>query len=259
VIWSMLPELSVRMAKQGDVLPPSQAEGGVRSWSVNPAVTLFGYSGRSYDWVHVPEWVTFRFRPGELCVGAFAQAERDSSDVRDLYERSVLPLVLQAAGRQVIHAAAVSNGETVVALAGTSTAGKSTLAAALAHRGFSLWADDAVAFSLDRNDSVLSTPLPFSLRLRPGPVTAQGARPAQRSNDARLTRIVLLRPDEAFPAVLPHAYCFSLDDTERNREMVRDYLLLVERVPVWTFRFRRRPEELPRISSALERFVSSPE
>ena len=145
-------------------------------------------------------------------------------------------------------------------------------AVALAHRGFTLWADDAVAFSVDQNDRVLSSPLPFSPRLRPGPIQAHLERPAQRTKNARLTRIVLLRPDEgrsgdpelerlppieAFPAVLPHAYCFSLDDTERNREMVRDYLLLVERVPVWTLRFRRRPEELPRISGALERFVSS--
>ena len=271
----MLPELSLGIAHPGDVLWPSEAEDEVRCWPANPGLELFGYSGKTYNWVHAAGWATFRFRQDDLRVDAFPDDGRDPSSIRDLYERSVLPLILQARGRQVLHASAVREGESVFAFAGVSTSGKSTLAHALAQRNVSLWADDAVAFCAEGEGPVTVAPLPFTPRLRPGAPTLPKApleiAPSRRGADARLACVVLLRPDEstlgdvhferehrpgAFAYILRHAYCFSLDDTDRNRQMMREYLRLVERVPVWTLRFRRRPEDLPRISGELKRFLA---
>ncbi|MDP9280271.1 MAG: hypothetical protein M3P00_12695 [Gemmatimonadota bacterium] len=270
----MLPELSIRVAQPGDVLWPSEAEDEVRFWPANPGLELFGYSGRTYNWVHASGWATFRFRPDDLRVDAFPDDGRDPSTIREIYEQSVLPLILQAAGREVLHASAVHDGESVFAFAGVSTSGKSTLAHALARRNVSLWADDAVAFFVEGEALVMVASLPFTPRLRPGAPTLAKAplkiAPPRRRADAPLACVILLRPEElapgdvrfererpseAFAYLLRHAYCFSLDDTGRNRQMIREYLRLVERVPVWTLRFRRRPEDLPRISGELERFL----
>jgi hypothetical protein len=253
-------------------LLPSDAHDEVRRWAGNPELELFGYSAGAHSWIHVPDHATFRFGRGTSRVDAFAAAGADPSALRDLYERSVLPLVLQAEGHQVLHASAVRDGGNVIAFVGASRSGKSTLAYALAQRGFPLWADDAVAFDGSRA-TVVSTPLPFTPRLRPSaklalthsPQTVE--RPTGRG-DASLACIVLLRPDEdgdpklerlrraeAFPAVLPHAYCFSLADRTRNRELIGEYLRLVERVPVWRVRFPRRPEHLPQTVDELERLI----
>jgi hypothetical protein len=64
--------------------------------------------------------------------------------------------------------------------------------------------------------------------------------------------IRLLEHGEAFPAVLAHAYCYSLDDVERNREMVRHYLDLCAHIPVFGVTFRAGMEHVAAILDAIE-------
>jgi len=199
---------------------------------------------------------TFRFDTGGFRVDAFLERGLSLDDIGDVYERSVLPLVLQASGLEVLHASAVLDGGSLIALAGVSRSGKSTVARALEQRGLDLWADDAVAFSVDRNGA-RSLPLPFSPRLRATAVahldSSRPKRVAPQGETAPIKAVVLLRPDsscahvvelerlrsvEAFPALLPHAYCFSIEHAERNRRMIDEYLRLVEKVPIWCLRFR---------------------
>src|SRR5690606_18526516 len=85
--------------------------------------------------------------------------------IQDSYQRCVLPLVLQAAGTEVLHASAVLTPRGVLALCAESGTGKSTLAYGLSRRGYPLWADDAVAFEADET-CTNAMPLPFALRLQ---------------------------------------------------------------------------------------------
>jgi hypothetical protein len=55
-----------------------------------------------------------------------------------------------------------------------------------------------------------------------------------------------LSPAQAFPAVLTHAYCFSLRDEARKRCMLRHYLDFSVRVPVFRVRFPAGLEHIPR-------------
>jgi hypothetical protein len=248
---------------------PSQAAGEVHLWNGNTGA-IFGYEANGRSWIHVEGTATFGFEPGGSRVDALPVAATSASALRDVYERSVLPLVLQAAGRQVLHASAVYDGEAVTALAGVSRSGKSTIAVALAQRSFSLWADDAVAFVAAR-DAVETIPLPFAPRLRPS-AAAELEKPALTSRargPARLNAIVLLaqspsayaarlervRGVDAFPALLPHAYCFSVRDRVQNRKLTEDYLDLAERVPVWRLRYRPDLERLPDVVDVLEAFM----
>ena len=156
--------------------------------------------------------------------------------------RSVLPLVVQARGTQVLHASAVTGPAGVVALCGVSTSGKSTLAAALMARGHEVVADDALAFRVEGGEATALT-LPFRLRLRSSSAEALGlpaiAAEGGGGGQATFSAIVILEPhdDEAAPnleavnaaeavgALMPHAYCFALD--EGKAELVAAYASLV--------------------------------
>jgi hypothetical protein len=60
----------------------------------------------------------------------------------------------------------------------------------------------------------------------------------------------------AFLAVLAHAYCFSLQNTERKRQMVQHYLDLVARTPILRVRFRPGLERLEAILDGLEQTLT---
>jgi hypothetical protein len=195
--------------------------------------------------------------------------------IEETYRRWVLPMVLQACGTEVLHASAVQTGG-VVALCGTSGVGKSTIAFAMSRREHRLCADDAVAIDLS-GPSVVALPLPFEMRLRPRaaaffgvePQTAGAAsagamdqagpaplavlcvlsRAEEQGCDVRMER---LRPSAALPALLAHAYCFSLEDRGLKRAMVLHYMDLAARVPVFALRFQPGLELLSLILDAIE-------
>jgi hypothetical protein len=67
--------------------------------------------------------------------------------------------------------------------------------------------------------------------------------------------VLPMSPPTAFPAVLTHAYCYSLEDAERNRRMIDHYLELSARVPVFSVRFRAGLGNLPAVLDEVERAV----
>jgi hypothetical protein len=188
--------------------------------------------------------------------------------LRDTYYRSVLPMALQVRGLEVLHASAVRTPRGVIAFCAASETGKSTIAYGLSRHGAELWADDAVAFDTARQ-SVAALPLPFYMRLRAPAAAYFGESPATPlhwgdnvgSEPMPLTTLYILRhvaatdrvrrairrlsPSDAFTTVLPHAYCFTLRDLTRKRRMLRQYLDLVLRVPIFELCFRPDLEDLP--------------
>jgi hypothetical protein len=69
----------------------------------------------------------------------------------------VIAFVLRLRGVTCLHASAIAVGDRAIALMGAPGAGKSTTAAAFAHRGFPVLSDDVVALS-DRGDHFLVQP-----------------------------------------------------------------------------------------------------
>jgi hypothetical protein len=249
--------------------PPSAAEGEVQVWREQGEVCGLGYAAAGSNWLHLPNVATFRL--GEDVV-PFPLPSASSDLIEEAYERSVLPLALQALGGHALHASAVLGPAGVVALCGDSGTGKSTLAHALGARGYSPWADDAVAFEIVDED-VLTIRLPFHLRLRPDAAALLDGRISEPpvGKSAILAAAVMLRRDAdrpisvqrlegaaAFPAVLEDAYCYRESDTTARASLVETYLELVARLPVIEVRFPPDWRQLDVVLDALEKVLESP-
>jgi hypothetical protein len=273
-------ELAVTEAGGSIHLPPNQVD-GVEIWRDNEGVpAAYGYASEGTYWIEYPGIGTFRFADAGGTVDAVAAEETSLDRLRGAFRRAVLPLALQALGSEVLHASGVLTQNGGIALCGKSEAGKSTLAYGLQQRGYRAFADDAVVVDVSRSVARVSG-TPFAIRLRyesaqhfgrehtdrdevaetdldfhdqPEPLAAIFALEPQRSSDAEvgLTR---LSPTAAFPTLLTHAYCFSLRDPERKRRMMDHYLDLVNRVPVFSVRYRSGLDQLQRMLDLIEESI----
>jgi hypothetical protein len=215
----------------------------------------------------------FRFDPRESAIVAFPELGVARESVVESYRRLVLPNALQALGREVLHASGVLAPAGVVALCARRRTGKSTTAYGLGRRGYSLWADDAVALEIGGR-SVLSPRLPFAMRLRPDAASffeSNRETPGDsidRPESAALAVVFALEqtsgpgdasveiqplaPREAFLALLENSYWFSMADPERKRAMMSRYLDVSALVPVVRLRFTAGLEKLDRILDLVE-------
>jgi hypothetical protein len=263
---------------------------GVEVWRDNRGLACaYGQVAGGQPWMRVVGIGDFRIDPGG-CAVAVPDAGVLRADVIDVYYRNVLPMALQLGGHEVLHASAVVAPQGVLALCAVSETGKSTLAYAMSRRGHELFADDAVVLDAAGPCPTLAR-VPFALRLRKasadhfgepsrelvrvsGPHRSWageeprlaaicvlerfgGDRPANgpvslADSASQLAKVERLAQAAAFPAVLPHAYCFSLGDQERKRRMMRNYLSLVRLVPVLRLRFRPGLGHLSEILEILE-------
>jgi hypothetical protein len=238
------------------------------------AVVAWAQSMDGERWMHLPGIASYRLQPAGGEVTAIPEPSAGSRRrVESAFERTVLPMAMQLAGREVLHASAVITARGVVAFCAVSTTGKSTIAYKFSQRGYGIWADDALAFE-GAEGGVTALWLPFQEELRPRPSGDEGAPPPVMAevgkledgvplaavcvlerNPSEAVRVRRLEPTEAFPAVLAHAYCYSLDDVERNRGMIDHYLDLSARVPIFSVVFRAGMERVPALLEAMEATV----
>jgi hypothetical protein len=238
----------------------------------------YGYSHNGDQWLCLPGQAAFRFDKADGQIEAIVPAETPDRRVEELYQRHAMPLVLQARGRELLHASAVLTPRGAVAFAGSSGAGKSTMAFALSQRGYPPLADDALLFDVV-GDAVELHPLPFEVRVSKESPFGDGEAAAQvdapdwsdespprltavfvierisKPNRAREPEVIPLSSGAAFQLLLYHAHCFSYDDDDRRRLILERYLELTARVPV--FRIRNRPalEQLPDFLDTVEAAV----
>lgn len=228
--------------------------------------------------VDMPDLASFSYEGGAANVRAIAHRALSPGFILDTYHHCVLPLILPALGTEVLHASAVAGSAGVAALCGASGTGKSTIAVALARRGYAIWADDAVAVDMAEPEPT-AIPLPFTVRLRADSARFLGAsgergtsaavdlvdaQPApvaalcmlRRNPDATATvAIRRLEAAAACRAALAHAYCFSVKDVAQKRRTIWNYLTMTGRVPAYEIRFRPGLEHLPAVLDAIEAIV----
>ncbi len=236
-------------------------------------------------WIHMPRIASFSFASGADTARAISHPPARPEIVLDVYWRAALPLFQQSLGLEALHASAILTSRGVAAFCASAETGKSTLAYALSRRGYPLWADDAVAYEM-AGGCPRAIPLPFRIHLRPPSASLLGhddaapprspgwdwageveTEPAplhllfvlERSagaGDGREVETVRLSASQALVALLPHAYCFSLQDGARKRRMLQHYLELLTRVPVYAARFQPGFERLPVIMDRIEELIT---
>lgn len=198
---------------------------------------------------------------------------RDSAKIpvmQEVYYRFALPMILQSASAEMIHASAVRVETGVIAFCGTSGTGKSTLSYSLARRAHEHWADDSVVFLPD-DERFAALRLPFrprveiaapeSLHLRGGVELAPLAaivvlqrHPGGFVDSADFhVEIRRLAAAEAFRAILPHIYSFVLSDPQRNALMMSRYFDIAVRVPIYDLRFTPCLDALSKLCEVIER------
>jgi hypothetical protein len=221
------------------------------------------------DW---PGLGAFAFRPGSREVLVWPEPDARHEEISDTFDRLLQPVILQALGKQVLHAAAAAGPCGTIAFCGNAGSGKSTLGFAMRQAGYRQLADDALVLQLEQ-DRVSVCPLPFAPRLREAsrlhfgyadqsPIPRVDLRPA----DLALSAIFLLRQDDqikrprltalpqaqAFPALLAHAYCYDAQDPSHTRRLVDSYLATVSLVPVITLQYRPDLQQLPQMTEIIK-------
>jgi hypothetical protein len=222
---------------------------------------------------------TYRLTWRDIGTATFASGERRveltpadgvSPDVAvDRFLRFVQPVVLQAIGYETLHASAALTRSGAVAFCGISGSGKSTLAFAIGQRpGVVQASDDALV--LDVGDEVRAAPQPFRIRLRPAsqaffdePGASHVAPPRQDFVPLVAAFVLLPEPSSVSPAIarvprrsafsvlLTHAHCFDEHDRAETTRLVRHYLRVAERVPVFTVHYALDFSRLPALVDAV--------
>jgi hypothetical protein len=221
------------------------------------------------DW---PGLGAFAFRPGSRDVLVWPEPDAPHEEISDTFDRILQPVILQALGKQALHAAASVAPSGTIAFCGSARSGKSTLGFAMRQAGYRQLADDALVLQLE-GDRVSVCPLPFAPRLREAsrlhfghadeiPATRVDARPA----DLALSTIFLLRQDDhlgrprlallpqaqAFSALLAHAHCYDAQDRSHTRRLVDSYLAIVALVPVFSLHYRPDLQQLPQLIQIIQ-------
>jgi len=213
----------------------------------------------------------FAFTPGSLQVQFWPDSDADRERVMDAFSRMLQPIILQALGWEALHASAALTPGGVVGFCGVSGSGKSTLAFAMQLAGWQQFADDSLVLRFGP-DGITACPMPFRRGLRPPSrqhfeKLADLPRVAvpRHSSEIPLSAIFLLQQsaansepsisrlpkNRAFLDLLPHAHCFAPNEAADGERLVRRYMELAERVPIFAAKFGSGLHELPLLTQAV--------
>lgn len=227
-----------------------------------------------------PDLVDFDVSHSGRRITAHLQSRVPAATVRHLFLDQVLPLVLGRMGRTPIHASAVHlPGVGVVAFAGGTGCGKSTLAAALARDGATVLSDDCLVISI-RRGRAWAVPSYAGIRLWPDDAARLGyrGRPVAHYTDkvrigrsslpsadrpARLRALFLLSPPSAavrgvtvsergarerFMGLVRLSYLLDVQDRTALTSLFHQLGLVAESVPIAGLRLARDRSRLPALA-----------
>lgn len=260
-------------------LRPSQSISSIQEWKTDDGkIIAQGYSAGGQLWLHWPDYATFRFNASEETVLVYPNPQAKQSQITELFNRSVYPLILQSRGTEVLHASAVMTSKGIIAFCADAGTGKSTLASGLSSRGYPMWGDDAVVLSIDES-YVHTFILPFSPRLLPDAIDHfQRSKLEPRTFDPALkieqlynvfaicliqradhldVRIRRMKPSDAFPYLLSQAYYFQVPDGQHKATMLEHYLDIANQIPIFQVEFPAGFEEFDRVLDEIDNFIVS--
>jgi hypothetical protein len=203
--------------------------------------------------------------------------------VRHLLLDQVIPLVLSRRERIVLHASAVLTSHGVIAFAGKSGQGKSTLAASLAREGHALVSDDCLVLRAEhggwtaipsypgvrlwpttigeilREDTRSFDVAHYTVKRRLGETDvlphATGPAPLRRlfflADDAGEVYLEKLSPGRAIMSLVAFAHNLDIQDAAFLRKQFDTVVRLTEDVPAYAIHYPREFGALPAVQEAI--------
>ena len=244
----------------------------LQTWRDNDGrlVATGGHDSRAW-WMAWSGLAVFRFGD-DGPVAATPTGDRPDDEIRDIFLRGVVPVVMLARGCEALHASAVALGpDGVVALCAASGTGKSTLALAMAGLGACHFADDTVVYQVIHHHPVALS-LPFPVRVdaaaRGAAPEASSGAPGPRFGSAlpisrvyQLTRDASLDPlaphfaavpgPRRFEVLLAHSHPFEMGSEARRRAFHTHVLAVARHTDVWNCRFAPALDALPLLAARI--------
>jgi hypothetical protein len=224
---------------------PDRPSSAVQQQWLDHEGRLIATGGRLGDawWMHWRGLATFWFGDAGPVRAEPVRPELDD-DLRDIFFRGVVPVVLLARGFEALHASAVVEPAGVIALSGT---GKSTIALAIASAGARHFADDTVVYQVT-GERPFASGLPFPVRVEgaarqavdfvdadsSSSMSAAGSAPIHRvyhlvrdlSLDPADPIFAPVPPERRFELLLAHAHPFEMGGDDRRRSFMEHLLTL---------------------------------
>ena len=238
------------------------------------------YRGPGGFIVRFIDFADFALATGDWSVTCTPVPGAGSKDMRDLFQNQMVPLILGYRGDLVLHASGVAANGGVLAFAGPTGRGKSTLAASFARKGYRFLTDDGLI--LDRKgEQYLVRPNVPHFRLRDDSeaaifgreaegddtgkrrIAASHALPFQKTpaplraiyllgdGAASAVEIVELKPSAALSMLIAHSFMLDVDDRPRVRGHFDRLAELACSVPCFTLDFPRDYGYLPETMAAI--------
>ena len=146
------PQVTIRRGPVPDALPAATASGP--TWQI---------AGRQFL-MRIPDIARFLLNDGREIVFA-PESDATEADIPIFILGTVFGILLHQREQIVLHASAVRVNDRAVLFCGSTGAGKSTLAAALAQRGYPLVTDDVCTLTIDDTNEPLVHPDGRQLKL----------------------------------------------------------------------------------------------
>jgi len=242
---------------------------GLEIWyDGNSNACAYGREINNEYYFKVPRVGIFKYNPIEDLVLFYDDRCKDKNLIEDSYYRLFLPIVLHLKGIESLHASGFQTEKGVIALAGVSGVGKSTLAYYFKDRGFELWGDDSIAILENGNDRFVTVGLPFKLRTKEDNNDLKknsfedldNFKNCEKSISNILSIIELVRvekhgeinlilqqltPSETVKVLLKHAYYFSLRNEMLKKRMVSKYFKIANSIPTYRLTFVPEKKNIP--------------
>lgn len=249
-----------------------------QTWRDNEGrlVATGGFDGRLW-WMHWDGLATFFFLDAGP-VTATPVGSHSDAEIRDIFVRGVLPVVMLARGCEALHASAIAVGAAgLVALVAQSGTGKSSLALAMtAHAGARQVADDTLVYRVV-DDQPFALPLPFPIRVDEAARDAVAGLQQPSTQEAPvqslpLRRVYQLSRDPSvdpfaprftpvadrrrFEVLLSHSHPFDMGPEGRQRAFHEHLLAVARHTEVWDCRFAPALAALPSLADHLVEHVT---
>lgn len=234
-------------------------------------IWAYEYEAAGRRCLDVPGVATFVCGP-EPGVVALSPAEGAAQEaIDDVLFRGIVPILAHRSGLETLHASAVELEGEVVGFCGDPHSGKSTIAYALARRGYGQWSDDVLAIDADSRPA-RAVPLPFAPRLRdpsasflpaaegdlrvreqPLPVGTIFLLERSSGGEVRSERIM---GADAFTTALGCSLFLEDVEGERRELTIRHFLALAAEVPLFLLGYPSDLRLLDRVLDAVEGVVA---